>query len=94
MKTMKDVKARFVVGATVTATNSLHPVVSGARTITKVQSNGYWFESRSVGPGTFWSTFPSRASGFKVLGPDRVELTLDMGAVVTIDFGPQSEEGR
>lgn len=51
MKTFKDVKARFVVGAEITATNYKIATASGRRRIEKVQTNGYWFTQLDEAPG-------------------------------------------
>ncbi len=94
MKSFKDVKARFKVGQEITATNHVRPESSGRRTVTKVQTNGYWFwmANDAAEPAMrrrFWFAFPSKAAQCRIDGPDEATfLDIDGVALVTIDFGP------
>ena len=90
MKSFKDVKARFKESLEITATNHVRPESSGRRTVTKVQTNGYWFQRVGVPtPTNFWFTFPAKAAQCRIDDSDTATFLDTAGApLVTITFSP------
>lgn len=89
MRSAKDVRARFIVGAEMVATNHVLPAASGPRTVVEVNGNGYWFTRPQVS-GRFWHQFPRTANLFRIDGPNAVTFIDKGGAsVVTLRFEPE-----
>ena len=98
MRTLKDFKARFVVGAKLDVVNHRIPSATGLRTVTKVQTNGYWFtQDTAPTPSTpegrvqdrtgtrCWGTFP-KASNLRIDTPDSVTILDDGEVFITLRF--------
>lgn len=84
MKTLTDFKKRLAPGLVLEVVEHWQPQYCANRTVTKVQTNGYWFTQ----PGEarrFWSPFPA-ASGLSFLANGHVRIDYDNKRFVVMRF--------
>jgi hypothetical protein len=77
---LSEAKRRVVVGLTIDAVGHYNPNASGPRTVTKVQTNGFWYSCQRIPKA--WLQWPSAAQT-RSEGPDSIVLLLDSGEPMT-----------
>ena len=73
---LSEAKRRVVVGSVIDAVGHYNPACTGERTVTKVQTNGFWFTCASLKRA--WCAWP-KASLTRDLGPNTVQLLTEDG---------------
>ena len=86
---LAEAKRRTKVGTVIDAVGHYNPNASGLRTVTKVQSNGFWFASSALCRG--WCAWPP-ASLVRDDGPDTITLMIDQdGPLSTFTYPPEDD---
>lgn len=75
--TLSEAKRRVKVGTVIQAVGHYNAKASGPRTVTKVQTNGFWFANELIERG--WCAWPP-AKRTRSVGDDAICLLCDDGA--------------
>lgn len=73
---LSEAKRRIKVGTKIQAIGHYNPKATGTRTVTKVQTNGFWYECENI--KRCWCPWPA-ARFTQSAGPDSIVLLLNDG---------------
>jgi hypothetical protein len=85
--TIAEAKRRTTLGALIEAVGHHNPKATGIRTVTQVQTNGFWYSCDGIPRG--WCTWPA-ARLTRSIGPDTIMLLLESGKPMSTLTIPKS----